>query len=239
MKKVNFRVRAKLKTPMKIGQYPVSLDGLLWHCLFLKTGCESSASKKLAEIIDSKSGVFKASALRFGIYPSKPVIARTESITGSMRQETDLAPDQFYMNKRGGKYPRITQEGGPYKARLEHHKMHHAPEVTWDAVGDPIEACKLLNFYVHAVGVNSNRGMGSVGTFWFEKIDSDTSWVDEENQLARVLPIKLFEECGGDKKVLFMEVNSAQKAPPHRKIKAEQCAIPARVRRIRLQEPIN
>src|SRR5690554_7431432 len=113
----HFRVRAPLYTSVRLGRFPVSLDGLLWHCLFLQTGDPDAALSRLPDILSVREGVFRASSLRFGVYPTSLLIATQTPTTGTMRPDTDLLPEQFHPTGAKGKYTRLVVDGGPYKNR--------------------------------------------------------------------------------------------------------------------------
>jgi hypothetical protein len=210
---------------------------LLWHCLFLQSGDADTAAAKLSDVLGSKDGVFQASTLRFGTYANAPLIATQTPIVGSLSQHTDLLKEQFHPNGRAGKYSRLVLNGGPFKDRLEKHNTYHAPEVTWDGIGNPTLAADLLNFFVHSVGLEANRGFGSVGRFTWETLETDTSWIDEDGKPARVLPETAWSTIapeGGAEPVRA----PAQCIPPYRNEKNLPCVIPERIRRIRLKQPV-
>ncbi len=234
----SFRIRVPLNTSLRLGRLPVSLDGLLWHCLFLKTGDPDRAREALSALLSQDQGVYRASALRFGVYPGgKTLIATQTPMVGVMR-EHDLLKEQFHPTGRKGAYTRLVVNGGPFKNRLNKYETYHAPELTWDAVGnDPDQVCRLLNFYVQAVGFEANRGFGSVGSFRWESLPEDTSWLDEEGQAARVLPVPLWEQVSGEPSDTVQTI-MAQTTPPYWGESDTLCVAPPRVRRIQLKESV-
>lgn len=183
----------------------------------------------LGDLLEEEGGTFKASSMAFGIYEDSRVIATTHSTVGAMRSSSDLSSDMFKPNSRNGRYSRLQVEGGPFRNRIASHETYYAPEVLWHAVGDGDAICELLNFYVLAVGQEANRGFGSVGPFSWEVADEDRSWIDSDGRPARVLPVKLFQDLGGD--VNQYEVLMAQPYPPYRNGESIECIPPARVRR--------
>lgn len=230
------RIRTPLRTSVRLGRFPVSLDGLLWHALFLRTGDPDKARDQLGDLLSVDQGVFRASFMGFGTYKNeRPLIATQTPTLGIMRPGTDLRSDQFHPTGLKGFYKNLQVLGGPMKNRLEHHRTYHAPEVYWDAVGDPEAICQLLNFYVLAVGLEANRGFGSVGTFQWEALAEDSSWLAEPGLLARVLPERLAkpllqEDFRQSKPVM------AQATPPYRSGATEACLMPPRIRRTTLNK---
>ena len=226
------RIRAELHTSVRLGKIPVHLDALLWHALFLKTGCPESASDQLPSLLAESEGVYRASSLGFGTYPNeRPVIATQMVTLGVMRQDTDMIPELMHPTGRKEKYSKIQIEGGPYKNRLTKYPTHHAPEIFWDAIGDGVAIGKLLNFYVLAVGLEANRGFGSVGEFQIEELKHDHSWVTETGELARVLPYRIIENLKSVQVDTTQRIVGRAKPPYHHQNNLETCVTPARVRK--------
>ncbi|KXS55436.1 MAG: hypothetical protein AWU57_215 [Marinobacter sp. T13-3] len=233
------RIRAPLRSSLRLGRIPVHLDALLWHALFLKTGDPDAASERLPTLLAQDQGVYRASAMAFGIYPNQaPVIATQTATVGTMRKDTDLLPELMHPNGRKGKYSKLQVEGGPYKNRLTKYPTHHAPEVVWDAVGDGDAICHLLNFYVLAVGLEANRGFGAVGTFQWDAMNEDHSWRTAEGDLARVLPESIAAEVTGTTPDATRKLLSTLTPPYQRDNMTEPSVAPVRVRRIELTTPL-
>lgn len=224
---------------MRIGQFPVNLDGLLWHALFMKTGDPDKAIAHLKQILEQESGVFRASSMGFLTHYENrgALIATRVSRTGTMRSDTDLLPNQFHPTGRNGNYTKLQVEGGPYKNRLTKHDTYHAPGIYWDAVGDGDTICTLLNFYVFAIGLDANQGFGSVGPFSWEEMQTDSSWQADSHTVARVLPVYIAKEFLGEEDIPLDRLVMAQVYPPYRRGKNELCVAPPRVRRLKVQTP--
>lgn len=232
------RIRTQLHTSVKLGRFPVSLDGLLWHTLFLRAGNQEQAKVGLKALLAEDQGIFRASSMGFGVYPNeRPLIATQTPTIGVMRPDTDLLPEQFHPTGKKGKYTKLLVEGGPYKNRLNKHKTYHAPEVYWDAVGDGDAICDLLNFYVISIGLEANRGFGSVGRFRWEVMEHDLSWQVDGATLARVLPEYIANnilDCDIDDRLRVM----AQTTPPYRMNALTPCVMPPVIRRAPLTKQI-
>ena len=224
------RIRAPLQCGMRVGRFPVALDGLLWHSLFLKTGSEARALRGLCEYLSKTESVFRASALLFGVSRSQRLIATQWATVGAMRPGVDLSPDQFHPTGRKGKYTKVQVEGGPYKNRLTTHDTYHAPEVLWYAHGDGEGICKLLNFYVQGVGLDAQRGCGSVGRFSWESMEEDFSLVDAQGAPARIIPVSLYDSLIG--RATGRLTIQAQTEPPYRNNPTVECVAPERIRRV-------
>jgi len=227
------RIRAKLQSSVRLGVVPVHLDALLWHALHLKHGDPQLAIEALPDILSQHEGVYQASCMAFGTYPDTLVIATQTATLGVMRSDSDLLANFIHPTRKNGQYSKLQVDGGPYKNRLTKHQTHYAPEVVWDAVGDPEAICALLNFYVLAVGLEANRGFGAVRHFTWEAKTCDESWIDGNGNLTRVLP----ERMAGE--LLQITPNATQRltsdtTPPYRNLEPEPCIAPVRVRRILL-----
>lgn len=231
------RIRVELQTSLRMGRFPVALDGLLWHALFLKTGCPDAALEKLAGLVSSEQGVFRASAMAFGIYNgSKHLIATHNTTVGTMRSDSDLQPEQFHPTGRRRTYPKLQIEGGPYRNRLNRYQTYYAPEVCWDAIADAETVCDLLNFFVQGIGLEANRGFGAVSRFRWEPMDTDSSWKDANQTLTRVLPEPLARQIL-DKPINERDRTLAQTTPPYRNTAMEPCVAPPRIRQFKLTPP--
>jgi len=236
MSHTSFRIRAPLLTSIKLGQFPVALDKLLWHCLFLRHGDQARAREELDRLLSREGQVFFASTMRFGTYSGAPLIATSTPTVGVMRAESDLSPNQFHWKKRGGKWTKILLDGGPYKNRLSKSQTYFAPELTWDAVGDGRKVASLLNYFVTGVGLDANRGFGAVKGFDLEETDQDTSLFDEEGGVARVMPVSMYEKRTSKSPHPDDLVHGCL-MPPYRGQDStieEMCVAPERVRRVRL-----
>lgn len=232
----SFRIRAQLLTPVRLGQFPVALDKLLWHCLFLRYGDEARARDELDSLLHREGRVFFASTLRFGTYNGSPLVATKSATVGAMRAEADLDPSQFHWKKRGDKWAKIQLEGGPYKNRLAKFETYFAPELVWDAVGNGERVSSLLNYFVTGIGLDANRGFGAVKGFSAVSLEQDYSLFDEEGQVARVIPASMYEKQT-KKKADPADLIRGCLVPPFRGLQAteeELCIAPERVRRVRL-----
>jgi hypothetical protein len=223
------RIRAKLLTSVKLGKHSVSLDGLLWHCLYAHTASQSRATDKLSDYLSESHGIFKASSMSFGVQESGQLYATNRTTVGAMRATSDLGLHWFHPNGKNGKYKNLVMEGGPMRNRFVHHKTYKSEQVVWDLVGHGQRICDLLNFYVSCVGMEVNHGFGMVEKFVWEESEEDLSWFDSDNRPTRLLSLDVYEALGMEIPA-GSKIVSAKPCPPYRDEQLVKCVAPQRIR---------
>jgi hypothetical protein len=221
-----FQLQASLVSPIVVGQRSPNLAGLLYHCCFLHTSCEDEAETLLATLLKETDGVYHASDMVFGVDIHQNLIATTYSTVGVMNTTTDLIPEHIKPNGRAGKYSKIVVEGGPTKARLNHHQAYFAKSVNFYGFGDVEKIQKLLNFYVSTLGLFSN---GKVSTWQYSILEKDQSfYLDDplKNQL-------LINRIPSHSRLLqheFTDTHIVSLKPPFYKKREDcECVMPERI----------
>src|SRR5690606_32604145 len=167
-----FRPELSLQTPIILGQHPLSLDGLVWHSLFMKWKCPDKAVEKLADYFETTDGVAHASTLLFGVTASQPLIAVERSFVGGIRR-SELDVSRVKANGMKGRYTVIKTDQGPYKNRLTKYRGYHAPAVVFYGAGDGERIAELLQYFVFNLGVECKRGCGHVSDIHLYPEDQD------------------------------------------------------------------
>ena len=225
------QIRVPIIHPIELGRHAVTFDGLLWSALDAHHCDPDKAKERLGDYLTFTEGVAHASMLRFGIKPSRRLIAAKRKTVGVMRQESDLTHDQFHPTGSKGKYSQVNVSGGPYKNRVNDHELYHAPFALFYIHGDAPAIVELLNFYIHCVGVNAASGSGTVGVWQYAYIDNDRSLVDADGLAARAVPIEIFRTRSSQ----IVEAVDIATAPPYHTSTKQPCAMPERVVRELIQ----
>lgn len=239
-----FELFVELKTPIVLGSHPTRLDGLVWHCLYLETGCPEKAKDLMKEYLCLGVDIYHASSLAFAVKMTKQqvrlgeesgdhaskehaLIALTRSTIGSMRAN-DLDSRFFkpFGGRNGDTYPNLMVSGGPYLTRLREHKAYWSDGLVFHGYGEGNRIASLLEFYLGAVGVNANIGFGTIGSVSSTDIDDDLSVVGSDRKPARPVPVN--HPCVGELDKGAIE--EAILTPPFRHTHSAQCYMPDRVR---------
>ena len=88
----------------------------------------------------------------------------------------------------------ITKSGG-FRKRVTTHKGIKAGFVEFNAVGDADKIEYLLNS-LGFIGLNNSQGFGEIQDIQISEIENDYSFFDENNELARNLPVSMVEDKG-------------------------------------------
>lgn len=207
-----FRLILKMRTPVILAEHPPHLDALLSFALFAHKGEQviSNLSVELDKYLDkdASTGVYRASALSFGVTPEQGLTATTITRSGVLR-DGQLNSTWFkpHGKKSTNKYPRLVTEGGPTKSRFNTKEAFAAPYIVFDAVGRKEAIRRLLEYYLVGVGHEGfNAGFGSFESVTAIDLESDSSWFRDGKQV-RYLPTELLPES----KVSF----KARATPPY------------------------
>jgi len=240
-----FELRIRLLTPMEVGRFSVRLDGLLWHALYLHLGCPIAAQEALGDYLEPVENAagqryYKASSMVFGLVGKintgkkevvESLLALTRAKVGVMRDGSDLSPEKFKPNSANGKrYTRVITFGGVYKNRLDKNPAYFASHVVFHGVGKGQEIAELIEFYVGAIGINSNSGSGTIGEVTAFTTHKDYSLVDQFGFPARPLPVSDYVPADG----VNVAVEPCILTPPFREQEFHSCYIPERIRKIQL-----
>ncbi|WP_415912241.1 hypothetical protein [Neptuniibacter sp. QD37_11] len=195
-----FQIRIELNTGITVGHYAPALDGLLSKVLHRHYGGDiERAIEGLSDyLLMNDSGYYHASTLSFGVNADTGLFGTEFNTVRSLKGERDLHPSLFKPHGKGGKYPRIIQDGGPTAPRLQKHLAYHAPLVCFEGYGNGHEIAELFRFYLLSIGSNGGPGAGDIGHIHVMEQEQDHSVVDAQNKLARVIP-------QADYKTLFNE----------------------------------
>jgi hypothetical protein len=241
-----FRLFIRLQTPIHIGHHPVRLDGLVWHALYCHLGCPQKALQGLGDYLSTheynQEVIYKAGSLRFGVLGEitsgrfvDNVIGLKAIKIGNMRSGSDLNPDNFKPNGRGGKaYTKVIKAGGSYKPVMRENDVYFANYLVFDGVGDGDRIADLIDFYVPAIGVNANNGYGTIGNVVSKRGNEDLSLVNELGFPSRPIPKALYEELTNKTPYLL---GKAILRPPFRNQPEFECALPQRINKLLINNP--
>lgn len=246
-----FELRIELKTPVVMGRHPLRLEGLLWHCLLLDTGCPDQAQASIEDYLVFNGLYYHASSAAFGVVREQRVelpdpadgngtrgsskkpdlepdlIAVTRCTSGCMTRG-DLHECFFKSNgKRKGRYIAPVTVGGPFRDRLNEYRAYWADNLVFHGVGKGGAVAELLGFYLACVGVNASIGFGTIGQVVAAPSPSDFSVLDSAGRPARPIPVN------GDvhpKNRNQTAVGDAALIPPFGQQSGELCYMPDKVR---------
>lgn len=225
-----FEIKIRLLTPMIVTRYPVTLDSLLWHTLFLHYHNEQTATDHLSDYLHQTDGVYHASSLYFGVTPQQTLIACNYVTVGVMRPGKDLHPDLFKPTaKNGEKYTNVIVEGGHYRNRIGKHNAYYAPYLVFYGNGNSENIAAMFEYYLLAIGKEANRGVGQIGAINVKEINVDRSHLDEKGHVSRPLPVDLYTKLTGD---IPVQTQDLAMIPPYRTHSRQACIVPERIQKI-------
>lgn len=206
-----FRLFFKMRSPVVLPEHPPHLDALLAFALNAHLGEQVGANPcpELDRYLDKDpaTGVYKASALSFGVTPEQGLTATAVTRVGRLREE-QLGSTWFKPNGRAGRYSKLVLAGGPTKSRFNTKQAFAAPYVVFDGVGRKEPIRDLLEYYLLGIGQEGfNAGFGSFEQVTAVDLPEDTSWFRGSHQ-ARYLPA---EHLPGNKATCI----KARATPPY------------------------
>lgn len=189
-----FRLIFKMRSPVVLAQHPPHLDALLAFALNAHLGEQVGVNPgpALDRYLDKDpvTGVYRASALSFGVTPEQGLSAASVTRVGRLRDEQRVS-HWFKPNGRNGRYSKLVVLGGPTKARFNTKQAYAAPYVVFDGVGHKEPIKRLLEFYLGGVGHEGfNAGFGCFEAIRAVDLEQDSSWFRDGRQV-RNLPAEL------------------------------------------------
>lgn len=196
------KITIQIGSPILQPKYPINLDGLLYWAFKANSDLDDNAIlAKIDTVLDKDpdSGIYKASSLRFVRSKDYPV----EAIEWAMATRTHW--EDWHFPRAEKKATIITKSGG-FRKRVTTHKGIKAGFVEFNAVGDADKIEYLLNS-LGFIGLNNSQGFGEIQDIQISEIENDYSFFDENNELARNLPVSMVEDKG------YLSVKNSVKPP--------------------------
>lgn len=195
-----FKLTLEIATPIIMSPVRTTLDGLLSYAIFRETGLKGDEVLPHMPLLEDQ-GIYKASSL----FAHRHSTYRRVDQIQSLDRRSDLSPDLFKPNGRGGRYVKIYEVRGKYKKNLISYRALVAPEIYFWGVGDPERVVQLIEDFIPSIGRKHNSGGGQVMAVRWEE-DEDFSWVTSEGKPARQLPVAVWEKLGQDAEVYSADV---------------------------------
>lgn len=193
-----YRLTYQLVSPIILGQYPPTLDSLIYAALCSRSGDERWALQRLPDYFQFTDGVPHASALAFGRTRSNGVVARTVPLISGLRTSSDLSSGFIKPYGRSGGYSQIRTHGGAYRHRFDSYRGYWSPYVCFDFCGKKESIHELLDFYLLGIGSHVQIGAGQVRNAVFTPLDRDLSLIDDNGAAVRPLPADTYSALTGN-----------------------------------------
>lgn len=196
-------ISLEILSPLLPPKYPIHLDALLYAALKDNSDKDDESILKIIDgILDKQNGVYKSSAMRFLKSNHFPLIS-TEWCFATRTHWEDW---EFSQNEKA---KNVTTKGGGFRKRMTTYNAIHPHAVDFNAVGEPKDIYYLLSC-LGFIGLNNSQGFGEIGNITITEIEEDFSFIDEEGELARCLPINMVPE---DIKNTVMQLKNSVKPP--------------------------
>lgn len=196
-------ISLEILSPILVPKYPIHLDALLYAALKDNSDMDDeSILKILDQVLGKHEGIYKASAMRYLKNNHFPLIAKNWSFaTRTHWEDWEYSPNLKTKN--------VITKGGPYRKRVTTYNGIQAHAVDFFAVGKEKEIYYLLKC-LGFIGLNNSQGFGEIGEISINEIDQDLSFIDDDGELARCLPINMIPE---NIKPSVMQFNNSVKPP--------------------------
>ncbi len=210
---IPFEIEMELLTPVILPAFPMHLDGLCWWALHQHVR-EDQIDSALADILArDDQGVFKASAMKFVVSPTKALTSHDVTYADCWRWEKNgLIPT--------GRKTKIVIDGGPYRRRLQAWRSVHADRVLFTGVGHPAAIADLISHSILGIGLNYRRGAGRLGAITWRETETPFSMFDANGAPVRTLP--------SDSPLAV----PARARPPYHRGAEEPCLVPFGIQRV-------
>lgn len=207
-------ITMELLSPIELPKYPIHLDGLLFWAIKEETdSSDEEALQVLNTVLDKDGDVYKASSIRFIRSVEMPIL--DTDIAHPTRTHWDDWPFKVLENSKT-----ITTKGGPFRKRMTTKSGLSAGQADFYAVGDA-QKIKYLLETLGFIGLSNRQGFGEIGSVQVDVIEDDYSFFDENNQLARVLPVERVQDSSNE----YLKImNSFQ--PPYSSSTRTECCCP-------------
>ena len=186
-----FKLSIELLTPFYMG-HRITLDGLLSAAIYNATGMTGDENAALIPL-ESDYGVFKGSSLFVGGEYRHRAVGRIMALKG----DSDMNVNAFSPNGRGGRYTFIDSQRDAYKYNMSHYQGIQAETVEFYGFGDAEKCRDLIQNFIFGIGKRANSGAGQIGEITIHYLDWDQSYIREDGQPARPLPLEMWESLGG------------------------------------------
>lgn len=176
------RITIEILSPIEMPKYPIHLDGLLFWALKDETDLtDEQALAELDSVLAIDGDIYKASSMRFIRSVDLPIV--DNEIAHPTRTHWDEW--QFTLTQKS---KTVTTKGGPFRKRMTTRSGMSTGFVEFCAVGDAKKIHYLLDS-LGFIGLSNRQGFGEIGNIQIDEINEDYSFFDENDELARVLPI--------------------------------------------------
>lgn len=183
----NLHISVEILSPILMPKYPIHLDALLYAALKDNSDMDDDAVLEILDrVLDKQDGVYKASAMRFLKSNHSPIT----DMEWTFATRTHWEEWEFSTKEKS---KTIVTKGGGFRKRVTSHNGILTHAVDFFAVGEPQHIHYLLKC-LGFIGLNNNQGFGEIGEIDILEINQDFSFIDEQDELARCLPINMVPE---------------------------------------------
>lgn len=196
-------ISVEVLSPLLMPKYPIHLDALLYAALKDNSDMEDGEVIEILDrILGKQDGVYKSSAMRFLKTNNFPLVSFERSFATRTHWE-----DWEYSENEKSK--NVVTKGGGFRKRVTTYNAIQAYAVDFYAVGEANKIEYLLKC-LGFIGLQNNQGFGEIGNITISEIKNDYSFIDDQGELARCLPINLVPE---ELKLLNMQLKNSIKPP--------------------------
>ena len=215
-------ISVEILSPILLPKYPIHLDALLYAAIKDNSDMDDDTILKVIDsVLDKQDGVYKSSAMRFLKTNHFPVTYSERSLATRTHWE-DWEFSQHEKSKS------IIVKGGGFRKRVTTFNAVNVHAVDFHAVGDPSRIEHLLNC-LGFIGLNNNQGFGEIGSITIEEAEQDYSFIDEDGNLARCLPVEMVTQ---DIRSTCMQLVNSFKPPYQSSERIQTCIPNFRIKRI-------
>lgn len=210
---ISFEIQMELLSPVILPAFPMHLDGLCWWALHQHVSEDKIEGALENMLARDEQGVFKASALKFVVSPTKTLTKHTESYSDCWRWEQSGLITM-------GRKAKIVTGGGPYRRRMQDWHSVHADMVSFTGEGHPAAIVDLISHSILGIGLNYRRGAGRLGAITWRELEAPFSMFDATGAPVRSLP--------SDSPLAV----PARARPPYHRGPEEPCLVPFGIHRV-------
>lgn len=221
-----FKMTITLATPVVL-PFSTTLDGLLSFAGETLTGKrDDELMEAMPLALDADSRVFRASSIFLERDASHEHLIKVRAFRHLDLDKAMIGPNRTKSGKPArNPYPQIDKSRGAYANKLTMMHTLRTPRAVCYGVGDT----DMIRTYMHCIqglGRHAQSGAGEIHRVEIHPISDDLSWVSQEGEPQRPIPVKAWEESGGSLDNVATSMVAARF--PYWGEPLERCVVPRR-----------